>query len=144
MFNRIIFIVLCMFFIIFYFFLLPLPKIISEYENFKQKQIVLQSIKEENQLIEKYLWEIDNQNTESLKYILFKKGENEFFVKFPQKQVKIEKYYLKNKNIFILLYYLFGVTIFSIILINFIAANEFYYTTSEKRRRKHKFYNIEN
>ena len=142
--SRIIFIIVCIFFLIFYFFVLPLPKIFSEYENYKQKQLILNSLIEDNKLMEKCLSEIDNNNSESLKYVLYQKDSNEIFIKFPEKGKVINKYSIKDKNLFILLYYIIGVLIFSIIFINIISSEQAVYQIPQKQRKRTKYYYQEN
>lgn len=141
--SKIFFTIICIFFLIFYFFILPLPKLISKYEIFMQKQITINILKEENQSIKTVLAQLDEENIESLKYIIYEKAENEIYVKFPEDKINIPTYSFPYKNIINLLYYLFGVAIFSIIFINLILSEEESYIIS-KSKRKTKFYCSDN
>jgi hypothetical protein len=136
--NKVIFSVICIFFIIFYFFLLPLPKVIVKYETYVQKQIALKSIKEENSKIEQYIAQLDNKNIDPLKYILNEKSENEIYIKFLEGKKEIPIYSFNGKAILSLLYYLFGITIFSIIFINLITSQEQVYRhLGQKKKSKY-------
>jgi len=136
--NKVIFSVICIFFIIFYFFLLPLPKVIVKYETYVQKQIALKSIKEENSKIEQYIAQLDNKNIDPLKYILNEKSENEIYIKFLEGKKEIPIYSFNGKAILSLLYYLFGITIFSIIFINLITSQEQVYKhLGQKKKSKY-------
>lgn len=139
--NKIIFTIITIFFIIFYFFILPLPKLINKYETYIQKQYILDYIKEENYSIERKLAELDNQNIDSLKYILNVKNENEIFVKFDEKEKEIKKYKFREKNLLNLLYYLFGITIFTIIFINIIFDEEYLSIPSSIKKKSRYYYN---
>jgi len=94
--------------------------------------------------MEKCLSEIDNNNSESLKYVLYQKDSNEIFIKFPEKGKVINKYSIKDKNLFILLYYIIGVLIFSIIFINIISSEQAVYQIPQKQRKRTKYYYQEN
>ena len=136
--NKVIFSVICIFFIIFYFFLLPLPKVMVKYETYVQKQIALKSIKEENSKIEQYIAQLDNKNIDPLKYILNEKSENEIYIKFLEGKKEIPIYSFNGKAILSLLYYLFGITIFSIIFINLITSQEQVYKhLGQKKKSKY-------
>lgn len=142
--SRIIFIIICIFFIVFYFFILPLPKIIDKYEDLKQKQIILSYINNENRSFETIIAEMDKQNIDSLKYLLYQKNDNEIYIKFPESHVIIKEYQFKDKILLTLLYYIFGITIFSIILINFILSDEAMTYSFEKTKKRSKYYLGEN
>lgn len=137
--NRSIIFVICLFFIIFYFFLLPLPKVIDKYESYMQKKIFLDFIRRENRKIEQYIVELDKKNTEALKYIANEKAENEVYVKFTNEKEEIKKYSFYGKNIINLIYYIFGISIFSIIIINLISLDEKVAIYSSKKN-KSKYY----
>lgn len=141
--SKIFFTIICIFFLIFYFFILPLPKLISKYEIFMQKQITINILKEENQSIKTVLAQLDEENIESLKYIIYEKAENEIYIKFPETKIKIPTYSFPYKNVISLLYYLFGVATFSIIFINLILSEEESYII-RKSKRKTKFYCSDN
>ncbi|MEJ5274104.1 MAG: hypothetical protein WH035_08235 [Spirochaetota bacterium] len=137
--NRTIIFVICLFFIIFYFFLLPLPKVIDKYESYMQKKIFLDFIRRENRKIEQYIVELDKKNTEALKYMVNEKAENEVYVKFTNEKEEIKKYSFHGKNIINLIYYIFGISIFSIIIINLISLDEKVAIYSSKKN-KSKYY----
>ncbi len=139
--SKIFFTIICIFFLIFYFFILPLPKLISKYEIFMQKQITINILKEENQSIKTVLAQLDEENIESLKYIIYEKAENEIYVKFPEDKINIPTYIFPYKNILNLLYYLFGVSIFSIIFINLILSEEETYLINKNKRKSRFYYN---
>lgn len=139
--NKVIFAVICIFFIIFYFFLLPLPKVIAKYESYVQKQIILKSILEENSKIEQCIAQLDNKNIDPLKYILNEKSENEIYIKFLEKDKEIPIYNFKGKSIISLLYYILGVTIFSMIFINLIASEDYLYSNIRQKRKSRYYLN---
>jgi len=137
--NRTIIFVICLFFIIFYFFLLPLPKVIDKYESYMQKKIFLDFIRRENRKIEQYIVELDKKNTEALKYMVNEKADNEVYIKFTNEKEEIKKYSFHGKNIINLIYYIFGISIFSIIIINLISLDEKVAIYSSKKN-KSKYY----
>ncbi|MBP8991113.1 MAG: hypothetical protein KBG82_03975, partial [Spirochaetes bacterium] len=93
----------------------------------------------ENESINKIIAEIDNENYESLKYIANLKEKNEKFIIFNKENTKQENFKIKNKLIFQILYYLFGVMMFSISLISVILDDPQTELTNKNIRNRSRF-----
>jgi len=104
-----------------------------------QKKIFLDFIRRENRKIEQYIVELDKKNTEALKYMVNEKADNEVYIKFTNEKEEIKKYSFHGKNIINLIYYIFGISIFSIIIINLISLDEKVAIYSSKKN-KSKYY----
>ncbi|MBP8991112.1 MAG: hypothetical protein KBG82_03970, partial [Spirochaetes bacterium] len=73
---------------VFYFLIIPVPKIIVRYEQIVNKTNTLSQLQDENESINKIIAEIDNENYESLKYIANLKEKNEKFIIFNKENTK--------------------------------------------------------
>ena len=137
--SKIIFIFFIVFMAVFYFLIIPVPKIIVRYEQIVNKTNTLSQLQEENESINKIIAEIDNENYESLKYIANLKEKNEKFIIFNKENTKQENFKIKNKLIFQILYYLFGVMMFSISLISVILDDPQTELTNKNIRNRSRF-----
>ena len=95
--SKIIFIFFIVFMAVFYFLIIPVPKIIVRYEQIINKTNTLSQLQDENESINKIIAEIDNENYESLKYIANLKEKNEKFIIFNKENTKQENFKIKNK-----------------------------------------------